>query len=167
MIRFFTALLFICLSTQMWGLGIGLTEQQARKESDIIAHVRIVATTPAPDLFDNKSSPSDLKTDSFSQLATAQVLTAAKGCKEGDVLTLAFNNGYGCPNIHYTEKEECLVFLKKSPDGPYHTLNLYCGRFTVEKGQVQGFYLMHAPGQAPESVPLNTVLTWLKQPASK
>jgi len=137
--RFFTALLLILLSTQAWSMGIGLTEQQARKDSDIIAHVRIVATTPAPDLFDKKSSPSDLKIDSFSQLATAQVLTPVKECKEGDVLTLAFNNGFTCPNITYREKEECLVFLKKSPDGPYHTMNLYCGRFTVKDGQVQHF----------------------------
>jgi hypothetical protein len=161
--RFIIALLITCFATHAWSMGIGLTEHQARTESDIIAHVRIVATTPAPDPFATKPV-GDLKTDSFSQLATAQVLTSLKGCKEGDVLTLAFNNGFGCPNITYTEKEECLVFLKKSPDGPYHTLNLYCGRFTVKDGQVQHFYLMRTPGQTPESVPLNTVLEWLKQP---
>ena len=145
-------------------MGAQLTEHQARAESDIIAHVRIVATTPAPDPLAPKPAASDLKLDSFSQLATAQVLTPVKGCKEGDVLTLAFNNGFCCPNITYTEKEECLVFLKKSSDGPYHTMNLYCGRFTVKDGQVQYFYLMHVPSEAPEFMPLKTVLTWLKQP---
>ena len=161
--RFFTTLLFICLSTHAWSLGVGLSEQQARTESDIIAHVRITATTPAPDLFGAKPA-SDLKTDTFSQLATAQVLTAVKGCKRGDVLSLAFNNGFACPSIRYTEKEECLVFLKKSPEGPYHTMNLYAGRFTVKDGQVQHFYLMHTPGQTPERTPLPAVLTWLQRP---
>lgn len=144
-------------------MGVGLTEDQARKKSDVIAHVRIIATTKAADPFRPKADAPELKLDSFSQLATAEVLTAVKGCKNGDVLTLAFNNGYGCPNIIYTEKEECLVFLKKSADGPYHTMNLYCGRFSVKDGQVQWFYLMRSEGKTPESVPLNSVLAWLKQ----
>lgn len=161
--RFFTALLFICLSTQAWSMGVGLTEDQARKKSDVVAHVRIVATTKDADPFRSKPDAPALKFDSFSQLATAEVLTAGKGCQIGDVLTLAFNNGYGCPNIIYTEKEECLVFLTKSADGPYHTMNLYCGRFTVKDGQVQWFYLMRTEGKTPESVPLSSVLAWLKQ----
>lgn len=162
--RFLTALLFVGLTTHVWGLGAALTEHQARAESDIIAHVRIVATTPAPDSLTPKPEGLALKTDSFSQQATAEVLTAVKGCKAGDVLTLAFNNGFGCPNIHYTEKEECLVFLTKGPEGHYHTMNLYCGRFTVKDGQVQFFYLLQAGKPAAESTPLDSVLTWLKQP---
>ncbi len=161
--RFFTVFLFICLSTQVWSMGVGLTEDQARKKSDVIAHVRIVATTKDADPFRSKPDAPEPKLDSFSQLATAEVLTAVKGCKNGDVLTLAFNNGYGCPNIIYREKEECLVFLQKSADGPYHTMNLYCGRFSVEDGQVQRFYLMRSEGKTPASIPLSYVLAWLKQ----
>jgi hypothetical protein len=123
-----------------------------------------VTTTPAPDPLGTRNS--DHKFDLFSRLATAQVLTAVKGCKAGDVLTLAFDNGFACPNVFYTEKEECLVFLKKSADGPYHTMNLYCGRFLVKDGQVHYFYLINPASPSPECTPLATVMTWLKQPST-
>ena len=145
-------------------MGIGLTEDVARKESDIIAHVRIVTTTPASSSFPTTTDVSEHKTDSFSRVAIARVLTAVKGCKEGDTIKPAFDNGFGCPNVNYTEKEECLVFLKKSPEGPYHTMNLYCGRFTMEEGQVLYFYLMQPAGQPAKSVPLATALAWLREP---
>lgn len=148
-------------------MGMALGERAAREDSDVIAHVRIVTTTPPSDGFLTGKDPAKLKIDSFSRIATARVVSAVKGCKEGDTLALAFDNGFGCPNIHYTEKEECLVFLKKRADGVYLTMNLYCGRFTIEADKVLHFSLMHPFGQAPEAVPLAAVLAWLRTAPAK
>lgn len=147
-------------------MGMALTEKVARGESDIIALVRIVATTravPAPSATDL----SEPKGDSFRRTATARVISAVKGCKEGDTLQLAFDNGLSCPNVVYAEKEDCLVFLKKERDDRYVTLNLYCGRFSVEDGKVSDFYLMHPSDHAPKSLPVADVLAWLREPPAR
>lgn len=157
---------FLASISHGFGMAAALSENAARNESDVIAHVEIVATTP-PSSVENSPAATDHKTDSFSQRATARVIHAVKGCKEGDLLTLAFNNGFGCPNILYTEKEECLVFLKRHTDKTLHTMNLYCGRFNVTEGRVEHFYLMQPPGAPAQPVSLKAALAWLqKAPAS-
>ncbi|HSI10312.1 MAG: hypothetical protein ACAH89_03050 [Rariglobus sp.] len=158
-------LLICCPSVTGFGLGAALNEKTVREKSDIIAHVTIIATSPVATKPSAPSEATGPKLDSFSSVATARVLSPVKGCKEGDSLRLAFDNGFGCPNVSYTPNEECLVFLQKGPDGVYTTMNLYCGRFTVKAGQVSDFYLMHPMGQAPQTLPLSTVLAWLREPA--
>ncbi|MBC8041089.1 MAG: hypothetical protein H7Y06_11135 [Opitutaceae bacterium] len=158
------ALMICCPSLTGFGMGVGLNEKAAREKSDIIAHVTIVATSPVATKPSAPTEAAGPKLDSFSRVATARVITPVKGCKEGDTLRLAFDNGYGCPNVSYTPNEECLVFLQKGPDDVYTTMNLYCGRFTVNAGQVSHFYLMHPRGQAPQTLPLTTVLAWLREP---
>ena len=162
--RFLCFCLMGALLSPGFGMGIALSENAVRTESDVIAHVIITATAPVESAPETKSDPS---TDRFERVATARVITAVKGCKAGDSLSLLFDNGFGCPNVIYAEKEECLVFLKKDTAGVYRTMNLYCGRFSVNDGQVADFYLMGPVEKTPASTPLKTVIDWLLTPPVK
>ncbi|MCM8538139.1 MAG: hypothetical protein NE334_19505 [Lentisphaeraceae bacterium] len=68
----------------------------------------------------------------FKSQARILILDKIKGEATGKEVILEFNNGLGCPNVHYKLNEDCIIFAKKMKNGNYFTFNTYFGKVKVE-----------------------------------
>lgn len=98
--------------------------------SDVIASVEVLSTTPIV------PHGTELRPGQYQSRAEVKVLRSIKGVQEGEVYTLEFDNGLGCPNVHYKKGEVCLVFNTKMPNGNYETPDTYYGKYMVADDKV-------------------------------
>lgn len=88
------------------------------KRCDLIARVRIVST----------QSLGGKEVEGYGSEAKVRLLEVLKGPAAPREITLAFDNGLSCPNVHYKAGEEVLVFLTREKSGRYSTFNTYFGK---------------------------------------
>jgi hypothetical protein len=146
---------FIASVVSLPAMGVALTLNYALQNADAIVHCRIDEVGPLAD-----AAP-------YSKIARATVVSSSKGPVKGELLTLVFDNGLGCPNVTYTKGEEVVVFAKKNADGAYETMNLYCGRFEVVDGVVKSFYLFSGFPPKSEDFSVEDVLTRIREEIQK
>lgn len=136
-------------------MGVALTLDYAIREADAIVHCRIIETAAITD-----AKP-------YGKVATAVVISSAKGPRKEEAIRLLFDNGLGCPNVSYAENEEVLVFARQTPAGTYETLNLYCGRFAVADGVARSVYLFSGFPPASQDLPVAEIIGRIKDEVRK
>ena len=98
--------------------------------SDIIAKVIILSIEP----LDTSSH--------YKFVAKVKVLDEIKGCHEGEIFSLEFDNGDVCPNVTYSLQEKCLIFARKIKNGDYATVDFDSGKYLIENNTV--FFWPHS-----------------------
>lgn len=91
-------------------------------ESDLIARVTIASTQNLEGVKGGRD---------YRSLAKVKVTGAIKGSSVGQVVDLEYDNGLACPNVRYSEKDDCLIFAVKMDNGRYHTFNAYFGKIEI------------------------------------
>jgi predicted small lipoprotein YifL len=132
------------------GLAAGLSMPEAVVEADVIAHIRVVDDVEVvPDSITKRDgntltvSMNIEKLGEYRHVATAKLVETFKGAAGEKTIEIRHTNGFGCPNVHYKNGDDCLVFLRKEPGTDrYVTMNFYAGKFPIEDGGVRGFYIM-------------------------
>ena len=95
-------------------------------ESDLIARVRILSTRKLQGSKDYRS------------IARVKVARVIKGLGFGRKFDLEFDNGLGCPNVHYSKGDDCLIFAVRMANGHYQTYNAYYGKIDVKETRKNG-----------------------------
>lgn len=88
------------------------------QQCELIARVSVVSTR----------SLGGKEVEGYGSEAKVKLLEVLKGPAATREITLAFDNGLGCPNVHYKAGEVVLVFLKREKSGRYSTFNTYFGK---------------------------------------
>ena len=89
-------------------------------------------------------------------LAKAKVIEGIKGGTEGQLINLEFDNGNVCPNVWYSQGDDCVIFAVEMENGHYHTYNTYFGKLLVNQlpmpsGEKVSFVHGHALGLGRDS----------------
>jgi hypothetical protein len=116
-------------------------------EADVIARVQVVAIADAQ---------ADLE---YTKVARVRVTGVVKGAKVGDHIEIFSEPKIiACPFIVYEVGDDCIVALKRRPNGIFTTMNSTAGKFTVKNGKVAGYsftrfrILQHSEAEARKEI---------------
>jgi hypothetical protein len=162
----FLILIGICVATSAEAIGKRLSMPDDVTNATLIVRVKILGSRELP-------PPPGVKKDDweaiyYRELSRAKVTDCAKGGRKGEVLEIEHNNGLECPNIVYCEGWDCIVFLRKLPNGHYETMNTYCGCFPVgENGLVDSCYLFPQGSKLAKNADPAAIIAQLRNIAEK
>ncbi len=143
--------LLVIVAGTVWAeVTITLSPEEAFKQSDGIALIRILSVSPLPG------------NGKYAKSARAEVMEPVKGLHEKDVFDLDFDTSGIGANVMYAELEKAIVVLRRLPTGHYETMHSYCGKFSVEQGEVLDCNLLGEPGKVPASVSIDEAVRQLR-----
>jgi hypothetical protein len=96
----------------------------------VIARVKVVAIAVA-------------QADSeYTKLARVRVIDVVKGAKVGDSIEiLSEQKIVACPYVDYSLGDDCIVVLKRRPNGSFETKNFTAGKFEIKDGKIEVYPL--------------------------
>src|SRR5947207_14399761 len=104
------AMAFTAFTGTVYAIAALLAPDQTLQTADVVAYVRVTATTPPPEPmieYEDSGAVTFRRAPAligkYSRIATAKVIAAVKGCENGQILKLDFDNGLTCPNVFYED----------------------------------------------------------------